>query len=324
MADATQIHTHMCYAEFGDIMDAVVALDVDVISIEAARVAMDLLGDLAAVDYRAGIGLGVYDIHSPTVPSTEEIAHFIDQALQRPARRPALGQPRLRPEDPAPPEVAAALAHMVAAARRARAGERTPGPEANAATEINRATEIDRRLGRRADWVWTPGIGPLPSSCALNQQVMPTVRGRPPTTGRPPMKLSHIPCASSPAPSSSTPVSTSGRATRTRPTPSTAWPRAPTRCSPPWIPRQFLRLLAAGEIATGAALLAPMVSTAKAGAALTGFSGALLGLYAKTPGMRKPGSIWPTQQGTPISKDSWMLAIGLALIVDGLLDKRGG
>jgi hypothetical protein len=87
-------------------------------------------------------------------------------------------------------------------------------------------------------------------------------------------------------------------------------------------PTRFLRLLAAGEIATGGVLLAPMVSTAKAGAALTGFSGALLGLYAKTPGMRKPGSIWPTQQGTAISKDSWLLAIGLALLVDGLTGHR--
>jgi hypothetical protein len=87
-------------------------------------------------------------------------------------------------------------------------------------------------------------------------------------------------------------------------------------------PTRFLRLLAAGEIATGGVLLAPMVSTAKAGAALTGFSGALLGLYAKIPGMRKPGSIWPSQQGTAISKDSWLLAIGLALLADGLTRRR--
>ena len=87
-------------------------------------------------------------------------------------------------------------------------------------------------------------------------------------------------------------------------------------------PTRFLRLLAAGEMATGAALLAPMVSTAKAGAALTGFSGALLGLYAKTPGMRKQGSIWPTPQGTAVSKDSWLFAIGLALLADALTDRR--
>ena len=87
-------------------------------------------------------------------------------------------------------------------------------------------------------------------------------------------------------------------------------------------PKSFLRLLAAGEIGTGAALLPPVVSTAKAGAALTGFSGALLGLYAKTPGMRKPGSIWPSPQGTAVSKDSWLFAIGLALLVDSLTGRR--
>jgi hypothetical protein len=88
-------------------------------------------------------------------------------------------------------------------------------------------------------------------------------------------------------------------------------------------PTQFLRLLAAGEIATGATLLTPFVSTAKAGTALTGFSGALLGLYAKTPAWRKPGSIWPSPQGTAVSKDSWMLAIGLALLADALTERLG-
>ncbi|HVC70487.1 MAG TPA: hypothetical protein VNC61_09575 [Acidimicrobiales bacterium] len=86
-------------------------------------------------------------------------------------------------------------------------------------------------------------------------------------------------------------------------------------------PPRFLRLLAAGEIATGAALLAPNVPTAAAGAALTGFSGALVGLYAKTPGMRKPGSPWPTPQGTAVSKDVWLLAAGLSLLLDGLTSR---
>ena len=120
VADGTQIHTHMCYAEFGDIMDAVVALDVDVISIEAARSQMDIVNDLAAVDYRSDVGLGVYDIHSPTVPSEDEITHFIEQALKvlPPDRlwvNPDCGLKTRRDE-----EVAAALSNMVAAARRAR------------------------------------------------------------------------------------------------------------------------------------------------------------------------------------------------------------
>jgi len=122
VTDDTQIHTHMCYAEFGDIMDAVVALDVDVISIEAARSKMDVLTDLAAVHYGAAVGVGVYDIHSPTVPSTDEITHFIEQALAvLPAGRlwvnPDCGLKTRREA-----EVTAALTHMVAAARRVRQG----------------------------------------------------------------------------------------------------------------------------------------------------------------------------------------------------------
>ncbi|HVC70488.1 MAG TPA: 5-methyltetrahydropteroyltriglutamate--homocysteine S-methyltransferase [Acidimicrobiales bacterium] len=122
VAESTQIHTHMCYAEFGDIMDAVVALDVDVISIEAARSKMDIVEDLAAVDCGAEVGLGVYDIHSPTVPEVDEITHLIGRALTvLPADRlwvnPDCGL-KTRGHD----EVRASLANMVAAARRARLG----------------------------------------------------------------------------------------------------------------------------------------------------------------------------------------------------------
>ncbi|MET8762611.1 hypothetical protein [Lentzea sp. NPDC004782] len=80
--------------------------------------------------------------------------------------------------------------------------------------------------------------------------------------------------------------------------------------------KRFTALLAAGEMATGAALLLPFVPAAVAGLALTGFAGALLGLYAKTPGMRREGSIWPTEQGITLAKDVWMLGIGLSLVLD--------
>jgi 5-methyltetrahydropteroyltriglutamate--homocysteine methyltransferase len=126
VADGTQIHTHMCYAEFGDIMEAVVALDVDVISIEAARSQMDLLNDLAAVHYGAGIGLGVYDIHSPTVPSTEDIAHFIARALQVLPASQLWVNPDCGLKTRQGPEVSAALAHMVAAAAQARLARFSP------------------------------------------------------------------------------------------------------------------------------------------------------------------------------------------------------
>jgi uncharacterized membrane protein YphA (DoxX/SURF4 family) len=79
-------------------------------------------------------------------------------------------------------------------------------------------------------------------------------------------------------------------------------------------PETFLKLLAAGEVATGGALLAPFISNKLAGAALTAFSGSLLALYWRTEGMRKPGSVWPTQNGIAVSKDVWMLGIGLGLL----------
>jgi len=83
----------------------------------------------------------------------------------------------------------------------------------------------------------------------------------------------------------------------------------------------FLKALSVGEVAVGAALLAPIVPPAAAGAALTGFSGALLGMYWKTPGLRKEGSIWPSQNGIAISKDVWMLGVGIGLLVQGLRRK---
>ena len=87
-------------------------------------------------------------------------------------------------------------------------------------------------------------------------------------------------------------------------------------------PADFTRLLAVGEITLGAALL-PVVPAAVAGAGLAAFSGALLGLYARTPGMRKQGSLFPTQQGIPLAKDAWMMGIGLALVIDDLTDRVG-
>lgn len=81
-------------------------------------------------------------------------------------------------------------------------------------------------------------------------------------------------------------------------------------------PTDFLRALSLGEVAVGAALLTPFVSPAIAGAALTGFSGGLIGLYARTPALRKPNSIWPSRQGIGVSKDVWMLGIGLGLLID--------
>jgi len=80
---------------------------------------------------------------------------------------------------------------------------------------------------------------------------------------------------------------------------------------------RFLKLLSIGEMVTGAALLVPVIPDRIAGAALAGFSGALVGVYARTPGMRRPNSVWPTQQGIGLSKDVWMLGIAIGLLMEG-------
>ncbi|WP_267923983.1 MULTISPECIES: 5-methyltetrahydropteroyltriglutamate--homocysteine S-methyltransferase [Mammaliicoccus] len=80
--DSTQIHTHMCYSQFGQIIHAIKSLDADVISIETSRSHGDLIKDFEDITYDLGIGLGVYDIHSPRIPTEEEITIAIDRALQ--------------------------------------------------------------------------------------------------------------------------------------------------------------------------------------------------------------------------------------------------
>ena len=82
-------------------------------------------------------------------------------------------------------------------------------------------------------------------------------------------------------------------------------------------PQLFLKAVSAAEIATGALLLSPFVSPVKAGTALTAFSGALLGLYLRTPGMTKPNSFLPSPEGMGVSKDVWMAGIGLSLVLSG-------
>lgn len=80
--DETQIHTHMCYSEFNDIIEAISALDADVISIETSRSHGELIESFEKYTYDKGIGLGVYDIHSPRVPPVEEMTSMIDRALR--------------------------------------------------------------------------------------------------------------------------------------------------------------------------------------------------------------------------------------------------
>ncbi|ANN16878.1 5-methyltetrahydropteroyltriglutamate--homocysteine S-methyltransferase [Amycolatopsis orientalis] len=79
--DATQIHTHMCYSEFGDVVKAIDALDADVTSIEAARSKMEVVTDLGAAGFGRGVGPGVYDIHSPRVPAVDEVGGLLRTAV---------------------------------------------------------------------------------------------------------------------------------------------------------------------------------------------------------------------------------------------------
>ncbi|MDW3888113.1 5-methyltetrahydropteroyltriglutamate--homocysteine S-methyltransferase [Staphylococcus saprophyticus] len=82
VADETQIHTHMCYSQFGQIIHAIYDLDADVISIETSRSHGDFIQDFEDITYDLGIGLGVYDIHSPRIPTESEITAAINRALQ--------------------------------------------------------------------------------------------------------------------------------------------------------------------------------------------------------------------------------------------------
>ncbi|MER5335847.1 hypothetical protein [Micromonospora sp. NPDC002717] len=87
-------------------------------------------------------------------------------------------------------------------------------------------------------------------------------------------------------------------------------------------PNRFARLLSRAEVALGAALLAPFVPSALAGLGLAAFGAGLVQLYLKTPGMREPGSLKPTQQGIGLAKDVWLLGAGLTLVLDDLTLRR--
>jgi 5-methyltetrahydropteroyltriglutamate--homocysteine methyltransferase len=117
----TQIHTHMCYAEFGDILGAIDDLDADVISLEAARSHMQVAAELAGAGYPRAAGPGVYDIHSPRVPSADEMAALLRTGLAAiPAGR-LWANPDCGLKTRAWPEARASLEHLVAAARTVRA-----------------------------------------------------------------------------------------------------------------------------------------------------------------------------------------------------------
>jgi 5-methyltetrahydropteroyltriglutamate--homocysteine methyltransferase len=121
VASATQIHTHMCYSEFEDILDAIAALDADVISIESARSRMEILHAFKRHGYPNEIGPGIYDIHSPRVPSTEEMRRLMQLALDVLKPSQLWVNPDCGLKTRGWPETTEALKNMCAAAEELRA-----------------------------------------------------------------------------------------------------------------------------------------------------------------------------------------------------------
>ncbi|MBN9149523.1 MULTISPECIES: 5-methyltetrahydropteroyltriglutamate--homocysteine S-methyltransferase [unclassified Nitrobacter] len=120
VADATQIHTHMCYSEFNDIIDAIAAMDADVISIETSRSKMELLDAFRNYKYPNEIGPGVYDIHSPRVPAVDEMTSLLKLARQRLSDTQLWINPDCGLKTRKWEEVKPALINMVEAARQMR------------------------------------------------------------------------------------------------------------------------------------------------------------------------------------------------------------
>lgn len=118
--DRTQIHTHMCYSEFNDIIVNIAAMDADVITIETSRSQMHLLEAFRTFSYPNGIGPGVYDIHSPRIPSCEEMLELLESALRSVPKERLWVNPDCGLKTRGWPETKAALANMIVAARRLR------------------------------------------------------------------------------------------------------------------------------------------------------------------------------------------------------------
>ncbi|MFD6270795.1 5-methyltetrahydropteroyltriglutamate--homocysteine S-methyltransferase [Nocardia asteroides] len=120
VADTTQVHTHLCYSEFGEVISAIAGLDADVTSIEAARSHMEVLDDLTAAGFALGVGPGVYDIHSPRVPSVAEITEALTAAVKAVPAERLWVNPDCGLKTRGPVEVEAALRNLVTAARSLR------------------------------------------------------------------------------------------------------------------------------------------------------------------------------------------------------------
>ncbi|UWF76869.1 MULTISPECIES: 5-methyltetrahydropteroyltriglutamate--homocysteine S-methyltransferase [Microbacterium] len=119
-AAATQVHTHLCYSEFGVVIDAIRALDADVTSIEAARSRMEVVADVAEAGFDHGIGPGVYDIHSPRVPSVDEVETLLRRATEELPLRQVWVNPDCGLKTRGYEETVASLRNIAEATRRVR------------------------------------------------------------------------------------------------------------------------------------------------------------------------------------------------------------
>ena len=118
--DDVQIHTHMCYSEFNEVISSVIALDADVTTIEAARSDMQVLAALKSSGFELGVGPGVWDIHSPRVPSPQEVDGLLEAALQSVDPRQLWVNPDCGLKTRGWPEVEASLKVLVESAKQAR------------------------------------------------------------------------------------------------------------------------------------------------------------------------------------------------------------
>ncbi|HEX5858301.1 MAG TPA: 5-methyltetrahydropteroyltriglutamate--homocysteine S-methyltransferase [Microbacterium sp.] len=121
---ATQVHTHLCYSEFGAVIDAIAGLDADVTSIEAARSRMEVVTDVARSGFDHAVGPGVYDIHSPRVPSVDEVTELLARALAEIPQRQLWVNPDCGLKTRGYAETTASLSNIVEAALRVREGVR--------------------------------------------------------------------------------------------------------------------------------------------------------------------------------------------------------
>ena len=118
---STQVHTHLCYSEFGAIIDAIDGLDADVTSIEAARSRMEVVHDLQGQRFARGVGPGVYDIHSPRIPDEDEVAELVEKAVRHVPARQVWVNPDCGLKTRGYAETTESLRNLVNAAARVRA-----------------------------------------------------------------------------------------------------------------------------------------------------------------------------------------------------------